>query len=510
MEEGMKERERPGVTKEVAVEEVVERAPAQESQEAQIVEEVVAPTKEKLGYRPIFRSGNGKLAAHDPELGGVIIFGSNEEKMASREVEYSQKHPGDYELHFPETKVEEPRELVEDGALEQRVESAAADRERFLQRVNDQAMADINAALGNTKAKESAAADRDESILDIARDSLTAIAEDADPGMVDVLKAEEGGATVALLEEEEETGAKYCQDKTMRCQASVIGKPYSSKARFCGRCHGGLGKEKASFDEEDLEKLRTEVRSNKVKEIDLLYGLSDDFNETLTQSRNWSSARMKEELKRETIFEDDDGTLNIRAAREVDKVFDRYKDLEEALGIGERKSAIGIVAGDAWKVLGKSGKVLGKSGKVLGKVSRAVTYLTVGNLSARFQLGLEGLVGKKWYDANKATKTSAYAVAPIVNISLISMGLYSIVTNFAPNGSVAQEHPLATSLGVGSFIGGICSIIEGAKRVSSISSGKGPTGSLLGKLISLPFEGVLLGYDRAKVYVNSVGKRSRG
>lgn len=69
--------------------------------ETKKVPEEIIKEKSEITYRPITKLGNGRLAAYDKKIGGVIIFDSANYKLNLRAVEYSSKHKEDFETWFP-------------------------------------------------------------------------------------------------------------------------------------------------------------------------------------------------------------------------------------------------------------------------------------------------------------------------------------------------------------------------------------------------------------------------
>ncbi len=168
----------------------------------------------------------------------------------------------------------------------------------------------------------------------------------------------------------------------------------------------------------------------------------------------------------------------------------------------------GVLYDDAAKVTkvvaGDVGRGLVKAGKAGFK---AVAYPTVGNLSANLQRRLENLVGKDWYNATRATNVSMITNAFVYTGSA---GYGAAYLAYKINFDESLNNP---GVLLGSVVGGIYALIEHGSRIKfekeAFRPADEPRASLIGKLVSLPFELGLGIYDKTKKYIKSVKERAK-
>lgn len=134
-------------------------------------------------------------------------------------------------------------------------------------------------------------------------------------------------------------------------------------------------------------------------------------------------------------------------------------------------------------------------GKIPGYLSvvpfKAITYPIIGNMSSKLTEDLENRIGSNWYNASNAFATNL---------------ITNIFTYCASGGLIAyalEEDPV---LGVGYGCGVGCieaigRIISGIFKGNDVVSESEPVPSLIGKIISLPFE--------AKQYLVELYKRAK-
>ena len=161
------------------------------------------------------------------------------------------------------------------------------------------------------------------------------------------------------------------------------------------------------------------------------------------------------------------------------------------LGSGNLKNHLGRDWNRIWKWV----KGVSSFG---AKVGFRCVYPILGNLSYDVQMKLENVVGKEYYDSNKAT-----SVSYVTNMALYGSGFFSSM-------GATDEFSLLKKLGTSAFMGLACGAYEFNGREMTrgthpVSRRQGvvrdptPVASLPGKIVSFPLEAMIGVYDGIRV-----------
>ena len=184
--------------------------------------------------------------------------------------------------------------------------------------------------------------------------------------------------------------------------------------------------------------------------------------------------------------------------------------------MGRTKEIVREVGRDVGRGLAGAGRAVAYG---VGQVVCKASYPVLGNLSSSLQDKIEGVLRNKYYDAldaYKTTRVTNYLTRLPTFVYLAGRLVYDDAS-FVQDGWLTEDgqRGLASVIAglTGLLVSGIFTFFEGCARDNVIEdSMKGYEGrdycaSLVGKVVSLPFEG--LGYvcSKGKEYLGDVGER---
>lgn len=165
-------------------------------------------------------------------------------------------------------------------------------------------------------------------------------------------------------------------------------------------------------------------------------------------------------------------------------------------------------------------EALKEGGKKTAKLAFKASYPILGNLSENVQTNLENLVGREYYDSQKAFETSLKLnpiIYAILSGGITGYNIYQIpVEEFRPSLILQPEAIKSSAVFLSTLVsagfGGVLGMLERAAREDVARySDNGTSASLPGRIVSLPFDTYCfcsdIYRDKIKSYFNDVRRR---